>query len=206
MDVVGRGADPRAHLGVNHLMKTLPVLLVLVTAAAAATRERKPLASTSDAGVSQAGVRGKAIRVTETHPCMGGAAVTEDMIQRDTELLVRQVFTVFAGNDLTGKVVGRLRTDENGQFSTGLSPGQYCLALGVREQVVVPPPSKVATVKSADPYMDADCLERLKYPTTCDATLVVPADARGDVEVVVYSSNQCSQAWAHPCWRGPMPP
>lgn len=141
---------------------------------------------------------------------MGGAAVTEEMIQRESAPLARQTLTVFAGDDLTGKVVARPKTDGEGHFSVRLAPGAYCVVVGEQEPLSVQDAgveSPRAARAQSGLYLDPDCLEQLAHPVrTCDARLLVLEGTPMSVKVVLHSSNKCPQQWAHPCWRGPMPP
>lgn len=164
---------------------------------------RQPPASAPD----PVALSGTASRVHATVPCRGGAAILPSEFEHESQPLVQQVLTVSVGEVPGGKVVARPKTDRAGGFALSLAPGVYCVVVG--EPRPSPPEEEPArpVASGAGPHLDPACLAELAHPTPrCDARWIVGKGSPTKVSVSLYSSNTCPQPWAHPCWRGPMPP
>ncbi len=149
-------------------------------------------------------VSGTASHIQTTHPCRGGAAVMPEEIHSQTTPLAGQTVTVLQGAP-DGVVVAKAKADAAGHFELRLPPGRYCVRLGdVGPERAPEPPSPLPP---AGQYTDARCMWDRAHPAPrCDANVEVGASDVGGLVVATYGSNTCSQQWAQPCWRGPMPP
>jgi hypothetical protein len=152
---------------------------------------------------------GELVRETVTRPCAGGARITEEMIQREVTPLARVDLTFLEGNR-SGKVVARATTDSKARFTAQLPEGVYCVVLGRAEPYVEPPVraatrSSTAIAPAALGEIDEQCMADLEKPK-CDTQFTMWPNPRDPMRVIVYLTNQCPQAWAHPCYRGPPPP
>lgn len=144
-------------------------------------------------------------------PCRGGARVTDEELAAEDAKIQRNVlssakFTAFAGSSRTGKPVAKFTTDRAGKFSVRLRAGQYCIAAGhvgaVKPTKNEPAPAPV----SSNANLDADCLREMAMPA-CDAMISVQDTSAPKVKLEVHTFTKgCNAQWAHPCWRGPMPP
>jgi hypothetical protein len=166
-------------------------------------------------GAPTVSVSGVAQRHHITNPCMGGAAVTPDMIQHERAPLVKQRITFIAGSDPSGTVVARTTTDAKGTFRVALVPGTYCVLFGdapapqpeAKKTTDAGSPDAVLPVAAVSGDYDPVCMRELAHPRpTCQTVLAVTTNATQQATLELVSSNQCAQPWAHPCWRGPMPP
>ena len=155
-------------------------------------------------------VSGIAQRHHTTNPCMGGVRITEDMIEHQRAPLPKQPLTFIAGTSVWGTVSARTTTDAQAAFRVSLAPGAYCVVFG--EPPVRPPPvdagtSAVLASGTTNGLYDAQCLRELENPQPrCVSMIHVPDGGMKNAVIELASSNRCTQQWAHPCWRGPMPP
>lgn len=145
-------------------------------------------------------------------PCRGGARVTDDELAAEDAKIQRIVlssakFTAFAGSSRKGKPVAKFTTNRAGKFSVRLRAGQYCIAAGYVAEVK-PKKNEPAAPEavSSNGNLDADCLREMAMPA-CDATILVEDTSAPKVSLEFHTFTQgCQAQWAHPCWRGPMPP
>jgi hypothetical protein len=160
-------------------------------------------------------VTGSAERVIHAPgPCGGGARITDEQMQEwaaktQRSSLVKAAFTVFAGERHDGKRVARFKTDGAGRFEVRLPEGTFCVMAGELPDVAPEPPDvtpEPATPPRARPSgnVDLQCLHDLAL--ACDARLDVRRDTARDVKLLLETYQRCSEPWAQPCYRGPMPP
>jgi hypothetical protein len=177
------------------------------------------LGASPDAGQPLHLVQGVAQRRHVTRPCFSGVAMTEDMVQSDVAPLGNQLLTFTPGTVPGGAVFTRVKTNRVGRFQVRLPEGPWCVYFG---EPPPPPPPDTAELADAsdggaasarverppelDANLDLDCLRRLRHPQPeCDAVLrVPPRPLERTLERVTWA--ECPQPFAHPCYRGPMPP
>jgi hypothetical protein len=131
--------------------------------------------------------------------CRGGVAVTQEDLDRlpPPRPLPGKEFLVVGGDRIKGgRPAARFVTRADGSFSTALPPGKWCFFEAARR---LGEPERAAAPKAA--RVDADCLEAERH--RCDLVLVVKSDVpRAEISF----TERCPQAWAQPCYHGPMPP
>lgn len=151
-------------------------------------------------------VAGKAVTVASV--CGGGAAISREQIARlpPPRPIPGREFLVVAGEQITAAPpAARFTTRPDGTFATRLPLGTWCVFDAAR-RLGEPPgsaerPVAARAASPASPEIDAACLAAEKR--RCDPVLTV----RGDViDANITFTQQCSQPWNQPCYRGPMPP
>jgi hypothetical protein len=132
--------------------------------------------------------------------CRGGVAVRQEDYDRlpPPRPLGGKEFLVVAGNRITAaRPTAKFVTRRDGTFVTQLRPGTWCFFESERQ-----PSGSSKPIKAAPgPHVDADCLEAEKH--RCDLVLVVKSDVK---QAQITFTERCPQAWAQPCYHGPMPP
>jgi hypothetical protein len=136
--------------------------------------------------------------------CGGGAAIRQEQIDAlpPPAPIPGKEFLVVAGDRITAaRPAARFTSRPDGTFTTRLPPGTWCFfeaGRRPREDQAVAPGSLPAPPKAG---IDAGCLENEKR--RCDLVLPVKSDVR---DARITFTTRCSEPWAQPCYRGPMPP
>ena len=143
--------------------------------------------------------------VLEASVCGGGAAITQEQIDRlpPPRPIAGREFLVVTGESISAqRPVARFTTGVDGTFLTRLPAGTWCIFEAGRRMVDEPPGPAAPPSAGLDPAgVDRPCLAQEQR--RCDLVLAVKSEVR---EARIVFTERCPQPWAQPCYHGPMPP
>jgi hypothetical protein len=154
------------------------------------------------AGGSQEPRRVEGQVMMEHSICRGGVAVTREDMERlpPPVPIAGREFLVVSGDRISARrPAARFVSRADGTFVARLPPGQWCFFDAARRPESAKPLQPVAPRKGRS--VDQGCLEQERL--RCDLVLVVRSDIK---RARITFTERCPQAWAQPCYHGPMPP